>query len=88
MAFATSVALSTTGRWRLTKRAQFSCLLQPKASMDLDTSVYLVTDRRLAGPRGVLYTVERALEGEGPGRRATIVQYVANLTQFTQAIPC
>lgn len=42
--------------------------------VEVDTSVYVVTDRKLAGSRGVLYAVERALEGDGRGRRATIVQ--------------
>lgn len=41
-----------------------------------DGTVYVVTDRKLAGPRGVLWAVEHALHGGGPGRRATAVQYV------------
>lgn len=70
MAFSTCVILKRMGWEQVTHRAKI-CASQAK---ELDTSVYVVTDRRLAGPRGVLYAIERALEGEGPGRRATIVQ--------------
>lgn len=57
-----------------TMNAASSAKMTHSTNLKLDTSVYVVTDRKLAGSQGVLYAVERALEGDGCGRRATIVQ--------------